>query len=147
MNKLYRTFLSFKYLFHFFSYQWLVAHFTRVLYVLLSHVRVRSSRQEVFCKKGDFRNFAKFTGNACARVSFLKKSLWHRCFSVNFAKLFFLQNTSGGCFWRFRVNLHSIVLELLARNRRLRCKWAKTSWKYNRSNIVQTSFLCYVAGF
>ena len=24
--------------------------------------------------------------NACARVSFLKKILWHRCFPVNFAK-------------------------------------------------------------
>ena len=48
--------------------------------------------------------------NTCARVSFLnkvvglrpaalsKKKLWHRCFSVNFAKSLrtpFLQNTSG----------------------------------------------------
>ena len=32
----------------------------------------RSSRTEVFCKKGVLRNFAKFTE--------LKKSLWHRCF-------------------------------------------------------------------
>ena len=55
--------------------------------------------------------------NACARVSSLKKRLWNRCFAVNF-ELPFLQNTSGGCFWRFRVDLHSIVLELLARNRR-----------------------------
>ena len=45
--------------------------------VLLScHVRVRSSRQELFCKKGVLRNFAKF----------LKKRLWHRCFTVSFAK-------------------------------------------------------------
>ena len=29
--------------------------------------------------------------NACARVSFLKKRLWHRCFPVNFAK--FLRTT------------------------------------------------------
>ena len=55
---------------------------------------------EVFCKKGVLRNFAKFTGNTCARDSFLiklqalslrpapflKKSLWHKCFPVNFAK-------------------------------------------------------------
>ena len=27
----------------------------------------------MFCKKGALRNFAKFTGNACARVSFLMK--------------------------------------------------------------------------
>ena len=26
--------------------------------------------------------------NVCARVSFTKKRLWHRCFPVNFAKIF-----------------------------------------------------------
>ena len=57
-----------------------------------------SGRLEVFCEKGVLRNFAKFTGNTCARVSFLiklqaapatllKKGLWHRCFPVcNFIK-------------------------------------------------------------
>ena len=37
--------------------------------------------------------------NTCARFSFLKKRLWHRCFPVNFAKFLrtsFLQNTLGG---------------------------------------------------
>ena len=60
----------------------------------------RSSRPEVFCKKGIHRNFTKFTGkqlcqslffnkvaglrpNAC---NFIKKRLWHRSFSVNFVK-------------------------------------------------------------
>ena len=63
----------------------------------------------MFCKKGFLRNFSKFTGkHLCQRLffkvrdSFLKlKSLWHRCFPVNFAKFLrtpFLQNTSGGCF-------------------------------------------------
>ena len=36
----------------------------------------------------------------------LRKSLWHRCFPVNFVKFqkhFFLQNTSGGCFCIFKV--------------------------------------------
>ena len=33
----------------------------------------RSSRPEVFCKKGQTHNF-------------IKKRLWHRCFPVNFAK-------------------------------------------------------------
>ena len=58
----------------------------------------RSSRTEVFCKKGVLRNFTKFTGkHLCQRLFFnkvaglraatlLKKSLWHRCFPVNFAK-------------------------------------------------------------
>ena len=65
---------------------------------------------EVLRKKGVLRNFAKFTGkHLCQSLFFnkvadlrpatlLKKRLWHRCFSVNFAKFLrthFLQNTSG----------------------------------------------------
>ena len=58
----------------------------------------RSSRPEVFCKKGVLRNFVKFSGgHLCQRLflnkvaglrrsTLLKKSLWHRCFPVNFAK-------------------------------------------------------------
>ena len=47
----------------------------------------RSSRPEVFCKKGVLRNFAKFTEK-------------HLCQSLFFNKVarLFLQNTSGGCF-------------------------------------------------
>ena len=65
---------------------------------------------DVLCKKGVLRNFAKFTGkHLCQRPFFnkvagmspatlLKKSRWHRCFPVKFAKFLrttFLQNTSG----------------------------------------------------
>ena len=58
----------------------------------------RSSRPEVFCKKGVLRNFTKFTQkHLCYSLFFnkvaglkpatlLKKRPWHRCFSVNFAK-------------------------------------------------------------
>ena len=58
----------------------------------------RSSRPEVFCKKGVLSNFTKFTGkHLCQRLFFnkvaglrpatlLKRSLWHRCFPVNFVK-------------------------------------------------------------
>ena len=51
----------------------------------------RSIRQEVFCKKGVIRNFAKFTGKQLYQrfffnKVFLKKNLWYRCFSVNFVK-------------------------------------------------------------
>ena len=36
--------------------------------------KLRNSRtEEVFCKKGVLGNFAKFTENTCARVSFLIK--------------------------------------------------------------------------
>ena len=70
----------------------------------------RSSHQRCSMKKGDLKNFAKFTGKQlCQRFFFnkvaglrsatlLKKRLWHRCFPVNFAKFLrtaFLQNTSG----------------------------------------------------
>ena len=65
---------------------------------------VRSSRPEVFCKKGVLRNFTKFTGKHLWQSPFfnkvaglrlrltlrpatlLKRRLWHRCFSVNFVK-------------------------------------------------------------
>ena len=57
-----------------------------------------SSRPDVFCKEGVFRNFAKFTGkhpckslflnkvSALKPATSLKKRLWHKCFPVNFAK-------------------------------------------------------------
>ena len=60
----------------------------------------RGNRAEVFCEKGILRNFANFTGKLpCLRPpTLLKKTLWHRCFPVNFAKFLrtlFLQNTFG----------------------------------------------------
>ena len=83
--------------------------------VRLNHVHLtttwfRCSHQRFSGRKDILRNFAKFTGKHCARVSFLiklqdwgaanllKKKIWHRCFPVNFAKFLrtpFLQNTSG----------------------------------------------------
>ena len=62
------------------------------------HTLLRSSRPEVFCKKGVLKNFEKFTGkHLCHSLFFnkvaglrpatlLKKKLWHRCFPVNFSK-------------------------------------------------------------
>ena len=58
----------------------------------------RSSPPEVFCKKGDPRNFVKLTGKSLCQSLFfnkvaglrpatlLKKTLWQRCFLVDFAK-------------------------------------------------------------
>ena len=60
--------------------------------------KYRSSRLEVFSRKGVLRNFKKFTGehlcqslvcNRVARlrtVTLLKKRFWYRCFPVNFWK-------------------------------------------------------------
>ena len=69
-----------------------VKQFERYIGVVFSELWInrslifRSSRPEVFCEKGVLRNVAKFTGNTCARVSFLIKRLWYRCFLGNFAK-------------------------------------------------------------
>ena len=50
----------------------------------------RSSRPEVFCKKGVLRNFAKITEKHLCQSLFFNKvaglRLWYRCFPVNFAK-------------------------------------------------------------
>ena len=69
-----------------------------------------SAIQRCSIKIGVLRNFTKFTGKyLCQRLfcnevagrrpaTLLKKSLWRRCFLVNFAKFLrapFLQNTSG----------------------------------------------------
>ena len=78
-----------------------------ILTSALNFKSFRSSRPGVFCKRGILRNFAKFTGKRlCQRLK--KKSHWHRCFPLIFAKFLrtqFFQNTSGGCFWS--VNSHS----------------------------------------
>ena len=62
----------------------------------LSVSEVRSSHRRCSVRK------------VCLRpATLLKKRLWHRCFPVNFAKFLrtpFLQNTSGGCFCKVRLN-------------------------------------------
>ena len=42
-------------------------------------IKIKSNHRRRSVRKGILRNFAKF-------VTLLKKRLWHRCFSVNFAK-------------------------------------------------------------
>ena len=56
--------------------------------ILLSiELSYRSSRPEVFYKKGVPRNVANFTRKHMYQrlATLLKKRLWHRCFPVNFA--------------------------------------------------------------
>ena len=84
--------------------------------LLLCHVPVRSSRQELFCKKGVLRNFANFTGKCLCQSLFFKKETLTQAFSSGFCEIF--KN-----FLSYRAPLVaasgvSIVLELLARNRR-----------------------------
>ena len=55
----------------------------------------------MFYKKSVRKNFATFTGKYLRQSLFFKKKHWRRCFPVNFAKflrIFFSQNTCGGCF-------------------------------------------------
>ena len=53
-------------------------------------MQCRSSRTEEFCKKCALRNVAKFKGKRLCqslfRATLLRRRVWHRCFSVNFAK-------------------------------------------------------------
>ena len=74
-------------------------------------VNFRSSRPEVFCRKGVLKNFAKFSGKHLYQSLFiskvadlrpatlLKKRLQNRCFPVNFVKFlrtaFFIEH----CWW------------------------------------------------
>ena len=60
--------------------------------------KIQKQPPEVFCRKGVLRDFAKFAAttfynflqlyNFTNLQLFLKKRLWHRCFRVNFAKIF-----------------------------------------------------------
>ena len=73
--------------------------FTCLLVWKLSIFNRQKQPSEVFYKKGVLENFAKFTGKHLSqslfskevavlrRATLLKERLWHRCFSVNFAKL------------------------------------------------------------
>ena len=90
------------------------------------HTNASSSHQRCSLKKGVLRNFSKFTGKQLRHGLFLnklaglrlatllKKSLWYKCFPVNFAKFLrkpFLQNTSSGqlllkCQWPSHSNFH-----------------------------------------
>ena len=90
--------------------------------------------------------------NACARVSFLKKRLWNRCFVVNFAKFLRTSFLTEHLRWlllafQSESTCYSLRTSCSKQAQYLKFKWTKTSWKYNRSNIVQRSFLCYIAGF
>ena len=90
--------------------------------------------------------------NACARVSFLKKRLWNRCFVVNFAKFLRTSFLTEHLRWlllafQSESTCYRLRTSCSKQAQYLKFKWTKTSWKYNRSNIVQRSFLCYIAGF
>ena len=77
------------------------------------HYYIHRQPPEVFCEKGVLKYFEKFTGNTCARVSFLSSRC--RCFPVNFAKFF--KNIFFTEYPRTTAFLHSISM---GRNSRLK---------------------------
>ena len=72
----------------------------------------RCSRSQMFLGTGALKNFAmlEFLFNKVAGLqawNIIKKRPQHRCFSLKIAKSLrasFLQNTSGGCFWKYLMN-------------------------------------------
>ena len=133
------------------------------IFTLNSFLAMKLSHRRCSVKKGVLKNFAKLTGKHLSRVSFLikllgapatllKKRLWHRCFPVNFANFLrtsLLTEHLGWLLLTFQSEstLYSFRTSCARQAQYLKFKWTKTSWKYDHSNIVQTSFLCYVAGF
>ena len=71
---------------------------TMIVFAITIQIATRSSHQRCSVRKDVLRNFTKFTGIHLCYVLFynkfagpepatsLKKRLWHRCFSMNFAK-------------------------------------------------------------
>ena len=102
----------------------------------------RSSRPEVFCKKGVFRNFAKFTGKHLYQSLFfnkvvglrpatlLKKRLWHGCFPVNFAKFLrtpFLKEHLWWLLLKWSFSSYSFWL--------LKCSLGRSLWSLERCSM------------
>ena len=83
----------------------------------------RSSRSQMFFGTGALKNFAmlEFLFNKVAGLqvcNFIKKRLQHWCFSMKFAKSLrasFLQNTSGGCFWKYLITLSLLHMRMMNR--------------------------------
>ena len=69
----------------------------------------RSSRPEVFYKKGVPENFTEFTTKGLRLATLLKKRLWHKCFPANYMKFlrtpFFIEH----CWWLL---LHMVLVQV-----------------------------------
>ena len=53
-----------------------------------STIKSNCSRQELFCKTGDLRNFAKFTGKCLSYSFFFKRETLAQVFSCEFCEIF-----------------------------------------------------------
>ena len=118
----------------------------------MSRTHQKQSSGVVLYKKAFLEILQNSHENACARVSLLKKTLWQICFPVNFEKFLRTSFLTGQLRWllltfQSESTIYSFRTSSSKHAQYLKFKGTKTSWKYNRSNIVQTSFLGYVAGF
>ena len=116
------------------SFHWLILIFlflVRDVAVTIRTITLVSNNQnqlpEVLYKKGVLLNFAKFTGkhpfqglffNKVAGLrpaTLLKKRLWHRCFSVNFAKFLRIPFATEHLQWPLSLflNLTKVVFEAI----------------------------------
>ena len=81
--------------------------------------------------------FNKYSGlKAC---NFIKKRLQHSWFPVKFAKFFrtlFLQNTSGGCFWKYLMNSPFIAFEN---------KWCYFMVRIGSQALISLNCVCFVS--
>ena len=75
--------------------QFLFSPFCTSLWIYLFCWNYQGQSPGVFCKKSVFKKFSKNYASAC---NFIEKLLRHRCFPLNFVKIWrtcFLQNTLG----------------------------------------------------
>ena len=92
-------------------------------YVIVMSLRVRSSRQEVFCKKKALAQLLSCKFCEIIRTTFLTEHL----------RWLLLAFQSESTLYSFRTSCSKQYLKF---------KWIVTSWKNSRPNIVQTSSLC-----
>ena len=108
-------------------------------------VCVKCSRRRCSVKKTSLEILQNSQEITCARVFFLKKRLWHRCFPLNFAKFLRTHFLTEHLRWllqafRSESTLYSFSTSCSKQAQYLKFKWTVTSWKYNRSN--KFSLLC-----
>ena len=108
-------------------------------------VCVKCSRRRCSVKKTSLEILQNSQEITCARVFFLKKRLWHRCFPLNFAKFLRTHFLTEHLRWllqafRSESTLYSFRTSCSKQAQYLKFKWTVTSWKYSRSN--KFSLLC-----
>ena len=113
----------------------------------------RSSRPEVFCKKGVRKNFAKFTGKHLCQSFFFKKELLAKVFSCEFWEIsnntFFLKNTSGGSFWKKQLSGSMRLLFSFSHQpgNRIWRQWGKFSLFWRINDQLYISYAIRIARF